>query len=246
MIETPLILAGLAMGVAASPHCVAMCGAPCAALTSGCRRSASGFHLGRLLGYMAGGAVAAGSVALLGAWSQAAPALRPLWMLLHLGFFALGAWWLATGRQPNFMKRGGALPVALPEVSLVAVPGVVPLRFASPRGRPWRASLAGAAWVAWPCGALQAALLLSALASSPQGGALVMAGFAIGSMPALAMAPWLWSRWQALRGAAASTSTSADQVATLGFRVAGGGLLLASGWVLTHGLWQRVAAWCGF
>ena len=246
MIETPLILAGLAMGVAASPHCVAMCGAPCAALTSGCRRSASGFHLGRLLGYMAGGAVAAGSVALLGAWSQAAPALRPLWMLLHLGFFALGAWWLATGRQPDFMKRGGAVPVALPEVSFVAVPGVVPLRFASPSGRPWRALLAGAAWVAWPCGALQAALLLSALASSPQGGALVMAGFAIGSMPALAMAPWLWSRWQVLRGAAASTSASADQVATLGFRVAGAGLLLASGWVLTHGLWQRVAAWCGF
>ena len=235
MIETPLILAGLAMGVAASPHCVAMCGAPCAALTSGCRRSASGFHLGRLLGYMAGGALAAGSVALLGAWSQAAPALRPLWMLLHLAFFALGAWWLATGRQPDFMKRGGA------------VPGPVPVRFVHPRVRAWRASLAGAAWVAWPCGALQAALLLSALASSPQGGALVMAGFAIGSMPALAMAPWLWSRWQARRGAAASTSTStsAADVATLGFRVAGAGLLLASGWVLTHGLWQRVAAWCG-
>lgn len=238
--QTALILAGLAMGVAASPHCVAMCGAPCAALTSGCRRSASGFHVGRLLGYMAGGAVAAGSVSLLAAWSQTAPALRPLWMLLHLAFFALGAWWLLTGRQPDFMKRGGAVPAV--------ANGLVPVSFARTRQRTWRAWLAGAAWVAWPCGALQAALLLSALANSPQGGALVMAAFAIGSMPALAMAPWVWSRWQALRGAAASNSaaTSAAEVATLGFRVAGASLLLASGWVLTHGLWQRFAAWCGF
>lgn len=242
--QTALILAGLAMGVAASPHCVAMCGAPCAALTSGCRRSASGFHVGRLLGYMAGGAVAAGSVSLLAAWSQSAPALRPLWMLLHLAFFALGAWWLLTGRQPDFMKRGGAVPAV--------ANGLVPVSFARSRQRTWRAWLAGAAWVAWPCGALQAALLLSALANSPQGGALVMAAFAIGSMPALAMAPWVWSRWQALRGAASSNSaatsaaTSAAEVATLGFRVAGASLLLASGWVLTHGLWQRFAAWCGF
>jgi len=238
--QTALILAGLAMGVAASPHCVAMCGAPCAALTSGCRRSASGFHVGRLLGYMVGGAVAAGSVSLLAAWSQSAPALRPLWMLLHLAFFALGAWWLLTGRQPAFMKRGGAVPVV--------ADGMAPLTFERNRRRPWRASLAGVAWVAWPCGALQAALLLSALANSPQGGALVMAAFAIGSMPALAMAPWVWSRWQALRGARAATSASnsAAEVATLGFRVAGASLLLASGWVLTHGLWQRFAAWCGF
>lgn len=242
--QTALILAGLAMGVAASPHCVVMCGAPCAALTSGCRRSTSGFHVGRLLGYMAGGAVAAGSVSLLAAWSQSAPALRPLWMLLHLALFALGAWWLLTGRQPDFMKRGGAVPAV--------ANGLVPVSFARSRQRTWRAWLAGAAWVAWPCGALQAALLLSALANSPQGGALVMAAFAIGSMPALAMAPWVWSRWQALRGAASSNSaatsaaTSAAEVATLGFRVAGASLLLASGWVLTHGLWQRFAAWCGF
>ncbi|MBC7941790.1 MAG: sulfite exporter TauE/SafE family protein, partial [Chitinophagaceae bacterium] len=88
--DAALILAGLAMGVASSPHCAAMCGAPCAALTNGCKRSAAGFHAGRLVGYMAAGAVAASSVALLGSWSQAAPALRPLWALLHLAFLALG------------------------------------------------------------------------------------------------------------------------------------------------------------
>lgn len=222
--DIPLVLAGLAMGVAASPHCAFMCGAPCAAITSGCKRNTTGFHLGRLLGYMAGGAVAAASVSALGAWSQAAPALRPLWTGLHLAFLALGLWWLATGRQPAWMKRDGAVPV----------------RIVGQRGRPWRAGLAGLAWVAWPCGALQGALLLSALASSPQGGALVMAAFAVGSMPALAVAPWAWGRWRAMRGAAASTA----EVAMLGFRVAGAGLVLSSGWALTHGLWERFAAWC--
>ena len=222
--DAPLILAGLAMGVAASPHCVAMCGAPCAALTSACPSNAAGFHLGRLLGYMAGGAVAASSVVLLGTWSQAAPALRPLWTLVHLAFLALGVWWLATGRQPDWMKRGGAVPV----------------RVVGRRARPLRSGLAGLAWVAWPCAALQGALLLSALASSAQAGALVMGSFAIGSMPALALAPWVFARWQAYRG----SPVAATRVATLGFRVAGFGLVLGSGWALTHGLVERFAAWC--
>jgi uncharacterized protein len=231
LLDTPLILAGLAMGVAASPHCAVMCGAPCASLTSACKRSAAGFHVGRLLGYMAAGAVAASSVVLLGSWSQAAPALRPLWALLHLAFLALGVWWLATGRQPDWMKRGGAVPMP------------APMHWVGRHGRPLRSAAAGLAWVAWPCGALQAGLLLAALASSAQTGALVMAGFALGSAPALAAAPWVWSRWRAWQGPGASAASPAH-MATLGFRVAGGGLVLASGWALTHGLWERFAAWC--
>ena len=223
--DAALILAGLTMGIVASPHCVAMCGAPCAALTRGCARSATGFHFGRLLGYSVGGAIAASSVAALGMWSQFAPALRPLWTLLHLAFLALGLWWLTTGRQPHWMKRNATVPV----------------RVVGQRGRPVRASLAGLAWVAWPCGALQAALLLSALASNAQGGAFTMAAFALGSMPALAVAPWAVARWRAFGGG----RLSPVQWATLGFRVAGLGLVLGSGWALTHGLWQRLAAWCG-
>ncbi|MFL6663434.1 MAG: sulfite exporter TauE/SafE family protein, partial [Rhizobacter sp.] len=193
-------------------------------LTGGCARNATGFHAGRLLGYMAGGAVAAASVAALGAWSQAAPALRPLWSLLHLGLLALGLWWLAAGRQPDWMKRDSAVPV----------------RIVGRPARPLRAGVAGLAWVAWPCGALQAALLLAALATSPAGGALVMGAFALTSMPARALAPGVWGRWQAARGSA----VSARDVATLGYRVAGFGLVLGSGWALTHGIWARLAAWC--
>ena len=32
--------------------------------------------------------------------------------------------------------------------------------------------------------------------------------------------------------------------AALGYRVAGAGLVVVSGWALTHGLWERVIAWC--
>ena len=179
----PLVLAGLAMGAAASPHCAAMCGAPCAALTRHGSAHAAGFHGGRVIGYAVGGAVAATSVAALGTWSQSVPVLRPLWTLLHLGFLALGLWWLTTGRQPDWLQRR-----ATNVVHVVARPG-----------RPMRAGLAGLAWVAWPCGALQAALLLSSLGQTALDGALVMAAFAVGSMPALGLAPWLWRRWQSLK-----------------------------------------------
>ena len=228
--DAPLILAGLAMGVAASPHCVVMCGAPCAALTQGSARSATGFHAGRVLGYAAGGALAASSVMALATWTQAAPALRPLWTLLHLVFLSLGLWWLVTGRQPNGWQRDRALTVALPSNS---------------RHHTLRATAAGTAWVAWPCGALQAALLLSALASSATTGALTMAAFAVASAPALALAPWAWGRWATWRKSRGSDA-SAAAMSAIGYRVAGASLVLAAGWALTHGLWLRFAAWCGF
>jgi uncharacterized protein len=226
--DAPLLLAGLAMGVAASPHCALMCSAPCAAVTGGCGQNTGGFHVGRTVGYMAGGAVAAWSVSALGHWSQAAPALRPVWTILHLALLALGLWWLARGTHPQWLQR--------------QVSNWMPVRFVGQKKKPLRALAAGLAWVAWPCAALQSALLLAALASTPQGGALVMGAFALGSLPALAAAPWAWARWQAARGR--SSSTSPAQIATLGYRVAGAGLVLASGWALTHGVWERFAAWC--
>lgn len=215
-----------------------MCGAPCAALTHGSGRSASGFHAGRLIGYAAGGALAAGSVSMLGAWSQAAPALRPVWTLLHLGFLALGLWWVATGRQPAMLRGTGAGTATGTVTASAATP--VPVRWVRRNAPVARASLAGLGWVAWPCAALQAALMLAALAGSAQGGALVMVAFALASAPGLAMAPWLWSRWRAARGRV----PAAGQVSALGFRAAGASLVLVSGWALTHGLWVRFAQWC--
>jgi uncharacterized protein len=241
--QWPLVIAGLSLGAAAMPHCALMCGAPCAAVTAHAgpyaaphagRHAGSHawlFHAGRVLGYSAGGAVAASSMATLGAWLQASPSLRPLWTLLQLAFMGLGLWWLLMGQQPSWLLKR-SLAVA-----------AVPLRWqgAKPSAKAWRGGVVGLAWVAWPCAALQGALLLAALADGAVGGALVMAAFAVASLPGLMLAPWAWSRWQAWRGHAVSRG----EVAALGFRLAGAGLLLVSGWALSKGLWPHVAAWCG-
>lgn len=226
MTEWPLVVAALGLGVAATPHCAVMCGAPCAAITQGGAGRTPAFHAGRLVGYAAAGAVVASSIAALGTLTLAAPALRPVWTLLHLSIFALGLWWLVTGRQPAWMLARGF--------------GAVTVRLPRAHSHPGRAGLAGLAWVAWPCAALQGALLLAALASTAAGGALVMATFATTSMPGLIAAPWLWSRWRAWRG----TATAPGEVALLGFRLAGFGLMIASGWALTSGIWQRFVDWC--
>ena len=223
MIAT-LAFAGLAMGVAASPHCVVMCGSPCAALTCGGRADTLAFHLGRLASYAAGGAVAAASVAALGAWMHGTPALRPLWLLVHLAFLGLGIWWMVAGSMPKALTRDT----------------VTPIRFEGRNSRPLRSGLAGLAWVAWPCGALQAALLLASMADGAAGGALVMAGFALASMPALAAAPWAWRRWRALTGRQAS----AADIAAWGYRIAGLGLAVSAGWAVALGASDRFAAFC--
>ncbi len=223
MIAT-LAFAAVAMGVAASPHCVAMCGSPCAALTCHGRRDTLGFHVGRIAGYAAGGAVAAASVAALGTWTRELPALRPIWLLVHLAFLGLGLWWLLAGAMPRVLARDAATSI----------------RFVRPGSRPLRAGLAGLAWVAWPCGALQAALLLAALSDGAFGGALVMACFALASMPALAAAPWVWGRWRRLTGRQASPA----QMTAWGYRVAGVGLAASSAWAVAIGSSERFAAFC--
>jgi len=222
--NTALVLAGVAMGAAASPHCALMCGAPCAALTGGRPAASTGFHLGRLAGYMTAGAGVAGGVSALGAWSRTLPALQPLWLMVHLAFLLLGLWWLVSGRMPARLLRDGA----------------VPIRFAQRRGQLARATGAGLAWVAWPCGALQGALLLAALADGPVGGATVMGGFALASLPALGAAPWLWRQLRAIDG----RLVGRERVTALGYRLAGLTLVASSSWAMLHGLRERITAFC--
>ena len=219
-----LLLAGMAMGVASSPHCALMCGAPCAAITGGRRAASAGFHLARIVGYMGGGAIAAGAVSALGTWSRATPVLQPLWLMLHLAFLLLGLWWLLSGRMPSRLLRDGA----------------VPIRVVRQRGHVARAAGAGLAWVAWPCGSLQGALLLAAMADGPAGGVLVMGGFALCSMPALGAAPWLWQRLRTRDGG----STGAERILAASYRVAGLALVASSAWAMASGLRERLGAFC--
>jgi sulfite exporter TauE/SafE len=100
---------------------------------------------------------------------------------------------------------------------------------------PVKAAVAGGAWVAWPCGLLQSALVVAALGDGAAAGAAIMAAFAIASAIGLVAGPALWWRL-GISGAGASRWA---------VRLAGAGLAIASAWALGHGLWQRVLDLCG-
>lgn len=223
-----LLFSALLMGLAGTPHCLAMCGAACAAASGG-RGGLLPLHLGRLLAYAAAGALAAASVGSLAALGQAVAALRPIWTLVHVAAMGLGLYLLWRGMQPAWMERLGTARGP----TLVAH-----------RGGQWQAVRlparrlgVGLAWVAWPCGLLQSALLVAALANNAWQGALVMATFAAASAAGLVLGPALW--WRLAGGPGQRWITP-----SLAVRLAGASLALASAWALGHGLWLKVAAWC--
>lgn len=172
-LDAALIASATLMGLAGMPHCAAMCSAPCA-LASGKRPVR--LLAGRLLGYTAGGALAAASAQALAQASQNLTLLQPAWALLQAALLLLGLTLLARGRVPAWL---GAF---------------------SWRPQPRHALATGMAWVAMPCGLLHAALLLSSLSGSVAGGAAAMAGFALASTPGLLIAP-LWRARLLKRGA---------------------------------------------
>lgn len=237
--DLALAVTALLLGLAGSVHCVAMCGAPSAAAVRACggagagRDAWSAFHLGRLFGYALAGAVAGASVGVLARWSSWSPAIRPLWTLLHVAALALGLWLLLHGRQPEFLERlgRGGRANARPDAS----------GWQRMQG-PVKVGAAGVAWVAWPCGLLQSALMVAALANDAAAGALVMTSFALASAPALGLAPWLWGRWATGRGAGAPGLSARVNAGAI--RLAGGLLAAASVWALGHDLIRQVVAWC--
>lgn len=224
--DSALYLSALGLGLAGVPHCAAMCGAPCAALTGGASPAARwGFHAARAGGYAVAGALAAASVNSLQALGSLSPVFRPLWTLVHLAALLLGAWLLVYGRQPAWIERIGRQPVP-------AAGGWKPV------SGPRKATLAGALWVAWPCGLLQSAVLVAALGDTAWVGAGVMLVFAAATAAGITLGPWVWRRLaqQRLPG----------WTATAGVRLAGAVLAAASLWAMGRGMWSTVAAYCGF
>lgn len=215
--DLALVTGAAVMGLAGAPHCAAMCGGLSASVVGRCGHAPS-FHAGRALAYAAAGAVVASGVAWLQRWGAALPALRPLWMLAQVAALALGVWLAWTGRQPAWLSASGP-PV---------VPAALALQGWRPVAGPLRTGAAGAAWVAWPCGLLQSALVASSLASSAVSGALVMAVFAAVSSVGL------WGTRRLLGRADAAWAV----------RLSGALLAGAAAWGLGHGLWVRVAAFC--
>lgn len=217
-----LALSALMLGLAGSPHCAAMCGPSCVAITRGGWTERWAFHMLRGASYAAAGALVASSVGALAALGALAPAVRPLWTLLHAAALMLGLWLMWFGRQPVFLERIGQ------GASRPALAG----GWQRMKG-PTKAATIGAAWVAWPCGLLQSALVVAALADSAAGGAAVMAVFAAATLVGLTVGPWLLAQ---LGGA--------DGGAVWATRLAGAVLAAASANALWHDLWAKLVAFC--
>lgn len=212
------------MGLVGGPHCIAMCGAACAAMGQTAvpgqiRAMPMGlFQVGRIVGYAALGALAAASLQGLGWLTTQSAALRPVWSFFHIACIALGLTLAWRGQQPLWLEGFG--------------------RRIWQRARSWGQAAGlmapvalGMAWALLPCGLLYSALMLASLAGEPVAGAATMALFAVGTSVSLMAGPWVWLR----------LSGSAQR---WGMRVAGLALAGSSAWALWMGLVHNTAPWC--
>ncbi len=252
--ELTLILAAAALAVAGWPHCAAMCAPACAAVLQSPARVSGpvipispawspggvalpplAFHLARIVSYSLVGALAAAGLGILESWARLAPWIRPLWAMLHAVTATLGLWLLITGRQPGWMARIGTTPRFQDSPrSTHAGAGRHTRRLVN---APWGALAAGGAWVAWPCGLLQSALVVAALGNTAWMGAATMATFGLITAAALHLAPWVLHQ-------VGRTRTGMAQGAAV--RLAGGLMVAGSGYTLGHDVWRRVAQICGW
>lgn len=236
-VDLALIVSVFLMGIAGGPHCAAMCGAAQAGMVRACsagsphdRRHAIALQAGRIAGYAALGALLAGGVAVLGAPGESGRWLGSAWRLVHVAALGFGLWLAVRGEQPAWLVRGRATAVVRVDEQ--------PLRFL-PRG-PAAAGAVGAGWAAMPCGLLHAALMTSALSSSPLAGGATMAAFGAASAVMLFASQRLW--WRLGQGA---RHGDGERRVRLLVRVAG--LLLAgsSAWALALDVGRSIgAAWC--
>lgn len=175
-----LFVAGLASG---ATHCAGMCApfvlaqVPGRALEGGVLRRLSGaallpYHLGRMLGYGALGALA-------GAGAGLVAGITGLRLLLAALLALAAALMLAQAAE--------RLGWRVPQLPAARLPGFVRARIggllAAPQGR--RGVLLGLLLSALPCGAIYAALAAAAATGSALGGVIAMTSFAAGTAPGL-------------------------------------------------------------
>ncbi|MEI6733325.1 MAG: sulfite exporter TauE/SafE family protein [Comamonadaceae bacterium] len=221
--QSSLVLTSFLMGLAGGPHCVAMCGAACAAIgqSAGARGSFAMwiFQIGRVLGYSALGALAAASMQGLGWLTVQSAALRPVWTLFHAATFVLGMLLLLKAQQPVWLEQAARRVWYRVRALVPGQGGGAPL-------------LMGVLWTFLPCGLLYSALMVAALTGSAPSGAAVMAVFAMGTSVSMMAGPWLWLRLKA--------AGNGDW----GVRVAGLALAASSLWALWMAFAHDVAPWC--
>lgn len=217
---SPLILTGFLMGLAGGPHCIAMCGAACAGIQQQKSHQIWKFHLGRILGYAALGALAASSIKGLSLFSSQTKALHPLWTFFHVLVLSWGLILFIYARQPSWADQFGRRTWVHVRKWLDLPGGVV---------------VTGMLWSLMPCGLLYSALIVASLNANAANGAMTMAAFAFGTSATLMLGPWLWLKLQ--KGSQWFTEDTS-------MRLAGLLLSMAAAWAIWMDLVHQVKIWC--
>jgi uncharacterized protein len=171
------------LGLAASGHCLAMCGGVTAALGLATARDASGrtrpalllgYQLGRVASYSLAGLLFGGALGGVIALLDVESVRRVLRALAALTMFFAAL--VAFGRLGNPGSRVGQLlwrqlaPLGRRFIPIDSLP---------------RACAFGMVWGWMPCGFVYTVLLIATLQHSATRGAITMAAFGLGTMPAL-------------------------------------------------------------
>jgi sulfite exporter TauE/SafE len=173
------VLGPLAMGLAGSGHCGAMCGGIAGGITSSARAkwpTSVSLHGGRLLSYAAAGAVVGEFGALVGSIDRVREVLEPMRAVAGALLVALGVSLALGGRSFAWLDRIGG--------PLWRIVGPHAQRLSRPQ-TPFAALAFGTLWGLLPCGLVYGAVALAAVSGSPVRGAGTMLAFGMGTLPAL-------------------------------------------------------------
>ena len=184
--DKPLLIAGLLLGVSSSLHCFGMCSGIAASLhlaaTSNTNQPARTLYLttlvinsGRIAGYMTAGAIVGGiGSSIFGAFDRSLMHAVLRWAAAaSLGWVGLSMIGLLP--FPTILYRAASVVSDLMNTTAnnVRLPPVIGL------------FMSGAVWGFLPCAMVYATLFYAMLSGSWLGGAIVMLGFGLGTLPAL-------------------------------------------------------------
>jgi uncharacterized protein len=182
---TALVAAVFVAALLGSLHCAAMCGSFACLAAGGdasrgpaALRSTAAYNGGRLLSYVALGALAGAAGAGLDAAGGVVGLARP-------AAIAAGVLLIAWGGASLLQALGVRVPALAVPPALAAALGRA-MRAVQERPPASRGLLIGVLTAALPCGWLYAFVVTAAAAGSAAGGALVMAAFWAGTLPMMA------------------------------------------------------------
>lgn len=230
------LTAALLLGLAASGHCLVMCGGISAALGLATARDANGrlrpallvgYQAGRIVSYTLAGLLAGGVLGQLIGLLDVESVRRALRALSAFALL-LGAL-VAFGRvrDPGFALGRRLWPRLAPLGRRLLPVTSLP-----------RALAFGMVWGWMPCGFVYTVLLIATLQLDAVGAAATMAAFGLGTAPALLIAAFGAQRYAGF-AAARTTRHLAGTVL-----LASAALTLAGPWLAGHALWLH--AWLPF